>query len=135
MGSCGFVSIPGHSIRPSSEEIFSHMEGAQIFSKPDASSGYWQIPVDDERSYLLTFSTPFGRYRFKRMTYGIYSASEIFQKAVADIISSINNTTNLQDDIIIWGSSREEHDRVLRKILDRIRDSRLKRHWIEATLD
>ena len=64
---------------PTAEEVFSNMKGAQVFSKLDASSGYWQIPVDDESSYLLTFSSPFGRYRFKRMPYGLHSASEIFQ--------------------------------------------------------
>ena len=52
------------------------------------------------------------------MPYGIHSSSEIFQKAVADIISVIKNATNLQDDIIIWGSSQEEHDKVLREVLD-----------------
>ena len=95
---------------PTAEEVFSNMKGAQVFSKLDASSGYWPIPVDGESSYLLTFLSPFGRYRFKRMPYGIHSASEIFQKVVADIISGNNNTTNSQDDIIIWSSSQEEHD-------------------------
>ena len=95
-----------HYPLPTAEEIFSKMDGAKVFSKLDASSGYWQIPVDEESSNLLTFSSPFGRYKFKRMPYGIHSASEIFQKAVADIIDGIDNVTNSQDDIIIWGSSQ-----------------------------
>ena len=55
------------------------MNGAQFFTKFDASNGYWQIPADNESSDLLTFATTFGRYKSKRMPYEIHSASEIFQ--------------------------------------------------------
>ena len=58
----------------------SEMSGAQYYFKLDASNGYWQIKVDEESSRLLTFNTPFGKYRFKRLSFGIHSASEVFQK-------------------------------------------------------
>ena len=38
------------------------------------------MPLDDESSKLTTFNTPFGRYRFPRMPFGIHSAQEIFHK-------------------------------------------------------
>ena len=68
-----------HLQLPTAEEIIAKMSSANFFTKLDASSGYWQIKVDQESSKLLTFATPFGRYRFKRLPYGIHSASEIFQ--------------------------------------------------------
>ena len=49
-----------HYKLPTTEELFSEMHHAKFFTKLDASSGYWQIKVDDESSKLLTFSTPFG---------------------------------------------------------------------------
>ena len=64
-----------HLPLPTAEEIFSQMCGACFFSKLDASLGYWQIKVDEESSHLLVFSTPFGHYLFKRLPYGIHSAS------------------------------------------------------------
>ena len=76
------------------------MSGSQYFSKLDASSGYWQIKVDEESSNLLTFGTPFGRLWFKRLPYGIHSASEVFQKTVNFIICDIPGCSNSQDDII-----------------------------------
>ena len=115
-----------HHQLPTADEIFSEMQGAKIFSKLDASSGYWQVPVDEDSSFLLTFMTPFGRYKFKRMPYGIHSASEIFQKAISDIIADIPNDTNLQDDIIVWGPTQDQHDETLRSVFDRIRHSGLK---------
>ena len=115
-----------HHQLPTADEIFSEMQGAKIFSKLDASSGYWQVPVDGVSSFLLTFMTPFGRYKFKRMPYGIHSASGIFQKAISDIIADIPDATNLQDDIIVWGPAQEQHDETLRSVFDHIRHSGLK---------
>ena len=65
-----------HLHLPTTEELFSQM------SKLDASSSYWQVKVDRERSNLLTFGTTIGRFYFKRLPYGIHSASEVFQKTV-----------------------------------------------------
>lgn len=115
-----------HHRLPTAEEIISEMAGAQYFSKLDASSGYWQVKVDDESSDLLTFCTPFGRYRFKRLPFGIHSASEVFQAEVASIIENLPGCANSQDDIIVWGTTKEEHDSRLRNVLTRIRTSGLK---------
>ena len=45
---------------PTTEEILSKLSNGKVFTKLDASCGYWQIPVDAESSKLLTFNTPFG---------------------------------------------------------------------------
>ena len=68
-----------HLHLPNAKEIFSQMSGASYSTKLDTSSSYWQIKVDEQSSNLLTFGTPSGRYRFKRLPYGIHSASEVFQ--------------------------------------------------------
>lgn len=104
----------------------SKLGGAKVFSKLDASSGYWQIKVDDESSKLLTFNTPFGRPRFKRLPFGIHSAGEVFQKKMSEIISDIEGAANDQGDIIVFGKDNEEHDKALKQVLDRVRDSGLK---------
>ena len=115
-----------HHKLPTAEEIISHMTGAHYFTKLDASNGYWQIKVDKESASLLTFGTPFGRFCFKRLPFGIHSASEVFQAEVAHIISGLEGCANSQDDIIVWGASKEEHDQRLRSCLSRIRQSGLK---------
>ena len=101
-------------------------EMAKFFSKVDASSGYRQIQVSEESSNLLTFTIPWGRYKFLRLPFGIHSASEVFQVEVANIIAGLGGCMNLQDDIIIWGKTRAEHDENLRKVMDRILESGLK---------
>ena len=47
------------------EEVVTRMPNAAIFSILDASSGFWQIKLDQQSEKLCTFNTPFGRYMFK----------------------------------------------------------------------
>ena len=115
-----------HYPLPTTEDIFSRMEGATIFSKLDASAGYWQIPVDNESSKLLTFNTPFGRYKFNRLPFGVHVASEIFQKEMERILDGIPGVANVQDDVIIWANNTCDHDKRLKLVLDRILDSGLR---------
>ena len=78
-----------HYQLPTIEEITARMPGARYFSTMDARSGYWQIPLDEESSKLTTFNTPFGRFRFTRMPFGIRSAQEVFHKRVHEIFEDI----------------------------------------------
>ena len=61
------------------DEIVKDMAGAKYLSKLDASSGYWQIKLDEPISKLLTFQTPFGIFKFNRLAFGVKSASEVFK--------------------------------------------------------
>ena len=76
----------GNYPMPIAETVMSKLLDAKYFSKLDASNGYWQINIDEESSKLLTFNNSFGRHRFKRLPFGILSASEVFRKKMAEIM-------------------------------------------------
>ena len=59
------------------EEVVAEMPNAKVFSKLDATLGFWQLQLDLRSSFLTTFNTPFGRYRFLRAPFGIKSLPEI----------------------------------------------------------
>ena len=115
-----------HFHLPMTDESFAELSGAWYFSKLDASQGYWYIRVDDESSKLLTFATPFRCYRYKRLPYGIHSASEIFQVAIANLIAGTEGTADSQDDIIVFAPTKEEHDRRLEQVMKNIQKAGLK---------
>ena len=50
---------------PTLEDITPKLAGAKVFSSLDASSGFWQIPLDPSSQKLTTFITPMGRFCFK----------------------------------------------------------------------
>ena len=96
-----------HFVMPT-EKILAQMSNAKFFTKLDASNAYWQIPVDDESSNLLTLNSPNGRYRFLCMPYGIHSASDVCQNRISQMLENIEDAANSQDDIIIWAETLEE---------------------------
>ena len=59
---------------PAVDQTLAQIAGARVFSKLDANSGFWQIPLSKESALLTTFITPFGRYHFNRLPFGITSA-------------------------------------------------------------
>uniref|UniRef100_A0A3Q2DAV3 ribonuclease H n=1 Tax=Cyprinodon variegatus TaxID=28743 RepID=A0A3Q2DAV3_CYPVA len=115
-----------HFKLPTREEIMAQFAGAKWFSKLDASSGFWQLRLDEESSRLCTFNTPEGRYRFLRLPYGILSAPEVYHKTIHMIFEHIPGVETMMDDIIVWGSTRAEHDERLRQVLDKTREVNLK---------
>ena len=61
------------------DEILPKLTNAKVFSTVDAKSAFWQLKLDDESSYLTTFETAFGRYRWLRMCYGIPQHQKFFR--------------------------------------------------------
>ena len=110
-----------HYAIPSCEDVLSRLHGKRVFTIIDMKDGFWQIKLDEASSKLCTFNTPFGRYSFKRLPFGISSAPEVFQKYNEDIFGDISNTHIVFDDLIIAGSDDAEHDQALREVLQRAR--------------
>lgn len=115
-----------HHMIPSADDIISRLEGKQVFSVLDLKDGFWQIPLDDVSSELCTFNSPFGRYRFKRMPFGIASAPEVFQKRNQNLFGDIPGVEVYFDDIIVTGSTLKEHDDILIKVLERAKMKNVK---------
>ena len=59
---------------PTVEDILHKLKGSTIFTKLDATSGFWQIPLDDESAKLTTFISPFGCHRALRLRQRFSSA-------------------------------------------------------------
>ena len=51
-----------------------------IYTKLDANSEFHQVVLSEYSARLTTFITPFWRYMFRRLPFGISSAPEYFQK-------------------------------------------------------
>ena len=108
------------------EEVAARMPNAKLFSKLDASSGFWQVKLDHESAKLCTFNTPFGRYMFKRLPFGISSAQDVFQAIMTEMFEDIDGVEVVVDDVIVWGTTEEEHDKRLKKVLQRAQERNLK---------
>ena len=95
---------------PAVDQTLAQLSGAKVFTKLDANSGFWQIPLSPESALLTTFITQFGRYHFRRLPFGISSAPEHFQQRMSEALSGFSGTVCLMDDILVHGMTQEEHD-------------------------
>lgn len=115
-----------HYQLPTLAELAARLHGAAYFSVLDANSGFWVVQLDDESADLCTFATPFGRYQFLRLPFGINCASEVFHSKMRQLLEDLDGVDNFIDDIIVWGKTRSEHDERLGMLLERARTINLK---------
>jgi transposase InsO family protein len=105
-----------HYKTPTLEEITHKFAGATVFSKLDARHGYWSVSLDEESSMLTTFNSPFGRYCFNRLPFGLSLSQDIFQQKMDLILESCPGTAGIADDVAVIGENRAEHDRNLHNL-------------------
>ena len=105
---------------PKVDDTLAQLAGATVFSKLDANSGFWQVKLDESSKDLTTFITPFGRFRFNKMPFGIASAPEHFQRRMSKMLEGIEGVVVQIDDILVYGHTIEEHNARLHAVLQRI---------------
>ena len=105
---------------PKVDEMLAQLARSQIFSKLDANCGFWQIPLAKKSHHLTTFITPFGRYCFHKIPFGISSAPEHFQKRMSAILSGLDGVLCLMDDVLVYGRDINEHNKRMTETLRRI---------------
>ena len=105
---------------PKVDETLAQVAGAKMFSKLDANSGFWQIPLAKQSRPLTTFITPFGRYCFNKLPFGISSAPELFQRRMNLILEGLEGTLCYMDDVLVYGATRAEHDARLEAVMKRL---------------
>ena len=108
---------------PKIDNTLAQLAGATVFSKIDANSGFWQIPLDESSRELTTFITPFGRYHFSRLPFGITSAPEHFQRQMETILTGQEGVLCHIDDVLIFGRTQQEHDARLHAALQAIQSA------------
>ncbi|KAK2710346.1 hypothetical protein QYM36_013861 [Artemia franciscana] len=111
---------------PTFKDAISDLSGAKYFSKLDATSGYWSLVLSKSASDLTTFNTIYGRYRWRRYPFGLISAQDEFQRKMEEIFQGLKGLKILVDDLLIYGATREEHNRRLTEVLERARQKGVK---------
>ncbi|UYV69063.1 K02A2.6-like [Cordylochernes scorpioides] len=110
---------------PVVEHMLGQLGEARFFSKLDANSGFHQIPLSPDYQHLTTFITPFGRYKYCRMPFGISLAPEYFQRVMSIILQGMDGVMCYLDDILIFASDSKTHDRILRLVLRKLKEAKV----------
>ena len=96
------IKRPHHPL-PVIEDVISDLGNAKIFTVLDVKNGFWHVELTEESSYLTTFNSPFGRFRWLRLPFGINAASEEFQRRMNEVIEGLDGVKVIIDDLLVYG--------------------------------
>ena len=106
-----------HHKMPTVEEVAHEFAHSCFFTKLDAHHGYWSLVLDQDSSLLTTFNSPFGRYPFLQLPFGLVCSQYIFQKKMDQILEECPGCIGIADNITIHGCIEAEHDAHLRELM------------------
>ena len=109
--------IREHYKAPTLEEISHKLSGATVFSKLDAKDGFWSIHLDTPSSYLTTFNTHKGRYRFLCMPFGLKMSQDVFQMCMDQLTDRLPGIIAIHNDICVYSKTQEKHDKNLLQLM------------------
>ena len=103
---------------PRVEDLFTAMSGGKMFTKLDMSQVYLQLPLDDSSKELVTINTHKGLFRYNRLPFGVSSAPAVFQRCMENLFQGCAGVAIYLDDILVTGSTIENHLDNLDKVLN-----------------
>ncbi|XP_055633584.1 uncharacterized protein K02A2.6-like [Toxorhynchites rutilus septentrionalis] len=107
-----------HYPLPLIDTLLNKLKGATVFSMIDITSAYYHVELHPASREITTFMTSKGLMRFKRLMFGINCAPEIFQRIMCEMLAGTEGVVVYIDDVVIWGSTVDEHDERLRMVMD-----------------
>ncbi|XP_036345727.1 uncharacterized protein LOC118754970, partial [Rhagoletis pomonella] len=116
-------SVPDAYPLPRIQHILDKLRQAKYISSLDLKNGYWQIPLEPKSRPYTAFTVPGrGLFQWRVMPFGLHSAPATFQRALDQVIGPEMEPYAFAylDDIIVIGSTFDEHVEHLRAVLRRL---------------
>ena len=113
---------------PVIDEILDELRKAKFFSAFDLSSGFHYIPLSEESKKYMAFSIPEGHFEFNRMPFGLKNAPAIFRRMMDNALGGLIGKLCFVylDDILVFGSTLQEHNKNMIDLFDRLQKTGLK---------
>ena len=117
---------------PTLEENIHGFNKGKIFSVFDIKDAFQTIELTHESSLLTTIHTPWGRYRWTRLPFGVSSTPEEFQRRLHDALCGPDGVVNIADDSLVVGKGESladatrDHDNTVINLLNRLSQHNLK---------
>ena len=122
------VTVPDRFPMPNlSDSVFS-LHGIQYFTSLDLVRGYYQLPLAEESKEFTAFSTAYGHWQFKRLSFGLRNAPAVFQREMQRILQEFPKCRVIVyiDDILILGRNFVEHLQLVDQVLSVLQEHGLK---------
>ena len=107
------------------DDILPELARSKFKTLKDATSGYWHVVLDLDSSLLTKFNTPWGKFRWLRLPFGLKIASDVFQERLDRVLRLLDGVHGIVDDILTHGETEIQHDGRLLTLLETARMNNL----------
>ena len=118
---------------PKIDEMYAKLKGAKVCSTIDLRSGYHHITLGKSSRAKTAFVTPFGKYEFLMVPFGLAQAPAYFQLLMNKVLDGLDFAMTYLGDIIIFSSDELEHLEHLEEVFRRLRKADLKMKCTSVT--
>ena len=87
--------------------------------------GYHHIPLDKPSILKIAFNSPFGKYEYVKVPFGLAQAPAYFQELMTGILKDFSFMIAYLDNIIIFSKTPHEHLSHIRKVFTKLRSANL----------
>ena len=120
------ITQPDPYQMPLIEEILDRLAAAKFISKVDLNKGFHQIPISKEDWSKTAFCTPWGKYEFCVMPFGLRNGPAVFQRLMDQLLHEDKEIAQVYiDDIAIFSDNWVSHCKDIDTVLGRLREAGL----------
>ena len=111
---------------PTLDELLPKLSKAKAFTTLDVEDGFYQVGLDEQSILNTTFWTPFGRYKYLTLPFGINLAPGEFEGKLHEKLQGLPGVAVIRDDILVMGYGENEveanrNDENLARLLEQAR--------------
>ena len=107
------------------DDILPELSKSKYKTLKDVTSGYWHVVLDLASSLLTMFNTPWGKFRWLRLPFGLKIASDVFQERLDRVLRLLEGAHGIADDILTHGETEIQHGGRLLTLLETARVNNL----------
>jgi putative transposase len=114
---------------PYIDDLLFRLGGANIFSKFDLYSGFWQMPLNPSDAEKTAFTTPLGLFEWITMPFGLKNAPASFQRMMDEVLHeavTMGYSMVYMNDIVVFSKTEQEHVEHVEKVITLINNANLR---------
>ncbi len=120
------VTVPDPYFMPKIEDLICQVGDSVFLSKMDLSKGFYQVPLTLSAREKTAFITPFGKFHFTRMPFGLRNAPTTFQRLMEVVlVKQIEFASPYIDDILIYSQSWKDHQHHISAVVNALQQAGL----------
>ncbi len=113
---------------PHQSDVLAALGGNALFSTMDLTSGYYNVPLEEEHKKYTAFTSPFGLHEYNRLPQGLSNSPATFMRMMMSVFGDENFSSVLcyLDDLMVFAPSESIALQRLEMVLSRLSHHNLK---------